>query len=269
MQGRQKRWRERQERMYEDFLLAEDDSISRKIKPQLRLGVDEFKRSGLTIKAGYHNEVHSYYGRVHFHFGRRKLTLRPNSKILDWGCSKGFTTIELANTYPEADVTGIEVRGYLKPFIDYTLERTKANGLYLWRHVPPSLRRSGIRIGREMKLPGNIMIGDGFHAPFPDESFDAVLCTSNFVYAIPLMPPELVLMRTQQILRLVKPNGYLTLSAGKLDYSRHNESDAFSIILRKDEDGVSLERSTGKEKFRMEMERTIVDACDSDILSPC
>lgn len=71
--------------------------------------------------------------------------LKPGMRVLDVGCAKGFLVQDLMTVCPGLEVFGLDIS-------EYAVQR-----------CDPSL------IGR-------LHVGDARHLPFPDDSFDAVIC---------------------------------------------------------------------------------------------
>jgi SAM-dependent methyltransferase len=232
---------ERQGEAYMRFLREEEQRVVAMNLPAFS-DMQE-KRKLWPLREGYHNESKTYYGRVGVHFGNHTPVFEAGARILDLGCSKGLTTIELANIHRGCEVLGIEVRGYLKGFMDYISERVGDNGLYLWRHVPPGLRHRVSGIERRMALPAGFIIGDGFKSSFPDKSFDAVYCMGNIYYVMNQLDDQTRNERFRQVFRLVKDGGYLLVSGGSLsDFNR--EYDVAAVVVRKDGEKVALEHAS-------------------------
>lgn len=200
---------------------------------QSRLPASEFLSQvdaarSLTLEKGYHNQVDSYYGRVSMSLGRFKSDVGPEGMVLDWGCSKGFTTIELANIY-DCKVIGIDVRGYLRRLIDHTLDKAKNDSGYLLRHVPPGLK-SKIKVPKRLRLPSSFVMADGFKAPFSDGTFDAVYCMNNIYYVLAFMHRDVARQRMEQVSRLVKNGGHLIITGNGIGDA---DSNINSFIFRK------------------------------------
>ncbi|GAB3383354.1 class I SAM-dependent methyltransferase [Lysobacter fragariae] len=100
-------------------------------------------------------------------------------RVLDLGCGTGEITRRLAERYPQAHLTGVDI-----------LE----GNLALARRDSAAF---GDRIGYE--------VGDAFALRFPDASFDLVVCR-HMSQAVPDFPAVLA-----EITRVLKPGGWLHL----------------------------------------------------------
>lgn len=225
-------------KLWRDYLRDEDRTIVASIGS--RFGPLMAAARKLKIEEGYHNQVDTYYGRVSACFGDFKADLKPGSRILDWGCSMGYTTIELANIYRNCSVTGLEVRGYLREFIGHAVQEAKRNRSHLEMHIPPWLWGK-VDLPEVLRFPFKFVIADGFNAPFRDETFDAVYCMNNLYYTLVHgkkgdISGDLVEKRMGQVLRLVKHGGYMFVSgmSGKNDSS----IDSWAVVRR---DGMNVD----------------------------
>jgi ubiquinone/menaquinone biosynthesis C-methylase UbiE len=215
---------------YAGFLRDEDRKVVQ------RLGIEALEllatnREKWTLPEGYHNEHQTYYGRVHMHLRGSLVKLKPKSKILDWGSSRGVTTIELANIYPDCDVTGIDVRRFWKAFSEYLVEEIAKNPSYLKNYLHSDLR-VGYAIPRQIKFPKEFISADGFDAPFANGTFDAVFCMNNIYYVLTQMESAKAKERLRQVTRLVKRGGYLVVSGADI-----SEGEVTLAVLQKQSSG--------------------------------
>lgn len=111
---------------------------------------------------------------------RQHLPTDPRH-ILDLGCSVGMSTFALEDTYPEAEITGLDLSPYFLAIAQYRTQQAQRS--IQWIHARAE------------------------NAPFVDHSFDLV--------SICLMCHELPQTATQAILqeakRLLKPGGHLAI----------------------------------------------------------
>jgi len=177
-----------------------------------------------TPEKGYHTASRCYYGRVAETFGRNLPRIKQ-ARILDFGCSIGWTTIELANLYPDSSVIGIDIRRYSILDALQNRDRTKKEGIVAeFRDI---LVGNHLVYRPCLKTPDHFFIADGFHAPFKAETFEAVFCMNNIYYIVSHAEKQLATERLNQIARLVKPGGFLLISGCSTDL----ENDY--IILKK------------------------------------
>lgn len=188
-------------------------------------------REKWTLPEGYHNEHQTYYGRVYMHLRGSLVKLEPKSKILDWGCSRGLTTIELANIYPDCELTGIDVDAFWKTFSQCLIEEIAKDPACLRNYLHSDLR-VGYSLPREIKLPKEFITADGFDAPFADGAFDAVFCMNNIYYTLSQMDRAKAKQRLQQVTRLVKNDGYLVISGADI-----SELEVTLAVLQKQSSG--------------------------------
>lgn len=116
-------------------------------------------------------------------FGNMLPILPADARILDLGCSVGWTTEEIAELYPGATVIGIDVNG----------ER--------------------IRDANLMAKNARFLVADGYALPFADESFDAVFCANNVMFMLEELDRNGMLSKVfGGIERVAKPQGYFLLA---------------------------------------------------------
>jgi len=123
----------------------------------------------------------SYYGRVEETFEDR-LPKIVSGKILDWGCSIGFTSKELSILYPNCSITGLDISFFKK-----------------WPKEEKNI---------------SFVQGDGYFPPFKEETFDAVFCMNNLTLLLERTRDynEFIKKSVLSIGSLVKPKGYLIFS---------------------------------------------------------
>jgi ubiquinone/menaquinone biosynthesis C-methylase UbiE len=105
----------------------------------------------------------------------RRHGLPDDVRILDVGCGTGEIALRLASLYPRSTIVGVDI---IEPHLEIARERCK--------HL-------GDRV--------QFRIGDAFELPFPDRSFDLVVCR-HVLQAIPT--PERVLA---QLVRVTRAGG--------------------------------------------------------------
>jgi ubiquinone/menaquinone biosynthesis C-methylase UbiE len=109
------------------------------------------------------------------------------------GCSKGITTTEIAELYPDSKVIGIDIIPPLGgPKKELHWKRRDKKGLYL--------------------------IADGFYPPFKDGVFDAVFCMSNIYHRSLGQTKNAQLKNRDEIARTIKEKGFLLVSGSERKY---------------------------------------------------
>lgn len=108
-----------------------------------------------------------------------------SGRILDLGCSIGITTEEIASTYSNCDIYGIDTNP------------------------------KAIEIARE-RVKGKIefTIGDGFKQPFPAEYFEGIFCMNNLGFTFNPEKPQIFGAHMDNILKMIKQEGHLFFSGG-------------------------------------------------------
>ncbi len=227
--------RDRKNQDYVDFLRGEDIQIAAILGKDAFASIPEIRRRYKAWR-GYHNQVDTYYGRVRLSFGDSLPNIRRGGRVLDWGCGDGYTTIELANIYRNCVVIGIELREYLRGFIDYTVRMAKEDPGHLRMHIPPDLKRR-VPVERNPVFPYKFVMADGFHAPFRKGTFDAVYCMNNLYYTLGTPEPGLARKRVQQVGGLVREGGHLLISG-----NNGGEDRKTFVIIEKNEGKLVLEQ---------------------------
>jgi SAM-dependent methyltransferase len=229
---------------FHEFMRREEDKVVSTLGKKERT---DFMFTGgaplsrrLKLTDGYHNCLSTYYGRVINTFGANIPEIRHGGKVLDWGCSKGYTTFELANIHEGCSVIGIELRGYMKAFMDHTTQMVEDDPRYLRRITEPWVRKQ-MDFRKRPAMPEKFVFCDGFKAPFRSGTFDAVYCMNNLYFALNLMPTDTARARFKAVARLIKPGGYLLVSGN----NEGGENSVSSFVLRRTENGMRFEHIDG------------------------
>ena len=110
-----------------------------------------------------------------------RYELPPQAQILDVGCGPGEIASRLAEKFPGAQVTGVDL-------IEAHLQRARER----YPHLGERLR---------------LLRGDAFALPFEDQTFDLAVCR-HVIQAIPDAPRVL-----GELVRVTKPGGFLHVLA--------------------------------------------------------
>lgn len=106
----------------------------------------------------------------------KEMIKGTSSRVLDIGCASGWLTARVTQILPEAEVTGLDIS---QKMIKYA----------------------------KTKHPEIVFIcADAHKLPFPDESFDLIICTETLEHVV---DPLRVLM---EIRRCLSPNGQAVIS---------------------------------------------------------
>lgn len=148
-----------------------------------KFGVEYYDGDRLTGYGGYN--YHPRFWQETVRRFKEHYNLPETASILDVGCAKGFMLHDFKELMPEASVTGIDISQYA---MDNAL---------------PSVRQY-LRVGNAKKLP------------FPDKSFDLVICI-NTVHNLPLEECKEAL---REIERVSRGNSFVTMDAWRNDAER-------------------------------------------------
>jgi SAM-dependent methyltransferase len=147
---------------------------------------------------------------------KKQLSGRPVRRILDFGCGIGHGTAHLAEAFPDAEVTGVDLaenaleyarEQYRRPSIRFlNLSGLGSSGAFdlcyvngVFHHIEPPERREALLLIRDALEPG------GYLALFENNPWNPgtrlVMSRTPFdCHAMPLSPPE--------ALRLVREAGF-------------------------------------------------------------
>ncbi len=120
--------------------------------------------------------------RVEMSFENNLPEVPEGGRILDMGCSIGWTTEELTRLYPGREVIGMDINfGVVQ------------------------------RASNERK--GKYLCGDGYLMPFKENTFDVVFAMNNIALAIPGLVREGLLKKVLSELKFVtKPSGTIAIT---------------------------------------------------------
>ena len=155
----------------------------------------ELDNAWRTSPNGYWISDVTRYGRVRETFGA-SLPYLNHQSILDFGCSRGLTSVELADIYPDSRVVGIDIDTHRSPLHHPRLRFVRA---------------------------------DGYRAPFHDKTFDTVVCMNSLYHCMPDVSDETLRQRFYEISRLVKDDGLLLFGGETTSVGRHE-----FVIFRKE-----------------------------------
>lgn len=129
------------------------------------------------------------YRRVRETFGEKLPTLRTAGVIIDVGCSRGDTTRELADIYPESFVVGVDINPQA---VDI------ANDTHQQSSLLPFRRADGYRLNEF----------------FRENSADAIFLMNNLYQAMKKLTDERVKKILENIISVIGETGYLLIAAG-------------------------------------------------------
>jgi len=175
---------------------------------------------------GMMGENHDDIGQSMSQYIRHKYPAFKPHDILDLGCTIGHNTCAWKRTFPEAEVTGIDV-------------------------APASLRYAHAR-AQEQGVPVHFRQANATDAPFPDASFDVVF-SSMFLHELSLKDIRKVFAEAQRLLRPgglmlhmeLPPNDSLQpYDAFYLDWDAYYNNEPFYKTFR-DQDFAALREDAG------------------------
>ena len=95
------------------------------------------------------------------------FNLKPGQRVLDIGCAKGFLVKDLLGSLPGLEVFGLDIS-------EYAL-----------KNCPP-------------EVVGRLHLGSADHLPFPDDSFDCVICLDT-IHNLPRPRAKIALQEIQRL----------------------------------------------------------------------
>lgn len=148
-----------------------------------KFGVEYYDGDRLTGYGGYN--YHPRFWQETVRRFKEHYNLSETASILDVGCAKGFMLHDFKELMPEANIAGVDVSQYAMD------------------HALPSVRQY-------------LQVGDAKKLPFPDKSFDLVICI-NTVHNLPLEECKEAL---REIERVSRGNSFVTMDAWRNDAER-------------------------------------------------
>ncbi len=112
----------------------------------------------------------------------RQMQVQPGQRVLDLGCGTGTLTILLKQTYPKAEVTGLD--------------------------IDPNVLRIAERKVMNLGMDITFNKGISFELPYPNHSFDRVVTSLMFHH----LTLENKLRTLNEIFRVLKPQGELHIA---------------------------------------------------------
>jgi ubiquinone/menaquinone biosynthesis C-methylase UbiE len=132
-----------------------------------KFDVEYFDGDRLTGYGGYHYNARFWTDTVRVF--RDHYRLADDARILDVGCAKGFMMYDFKLLMPKAEIQGIDV------------------SQYAFEHCKPEIKPF-------------IRVGNANNIPFPDKSFDLVICI-NTIHNLPLIDCKQALREIQRVSR--------------------------------------------------------------------
>lgn len=164
------------------------------------------------VREGYHSNMYTGHFRVGEQFGanlREKLKIKRNCKlrIVDLGCSRGFTTVEIAARFgSNTRVFGLDQYFRVVKFINapkiveyYNKAITDDSFNHL---MPVSLSQI------------HFLEGDAYYPPFAEESMDIAFAMNN-IYQVARkgeLTVEQQALIFRNVMKIVRPNGFFCYS---------------------------------------------------------
>jgi SAM-dependent methyltransferase len=180
-------------------------------------GLDQFVTPLQATTLPYHLTTHTESDRIERMYGDCLPPLAAG-RVLDWGCSRGITTVELQRRYPSCDIVGIDVH------CEKILAARSAEELRVASAAGPTKSI-------------DFRVADGYTL---DEQFDAVFCNNNISYVFQRVLDGLCASSARPVIRsilsavtqLVADNGYLAIAGHRMN--RPMQYDF--VIFRRDGD---------------------------------
>ncbi|HBE19249.1 MAG TPA: SAM-dependent methyltransferase [Cyanobacteria bacterium UBA11149] len=154
---------------------------------------------------------------------KKQITIQPQD-ILDLGCSVGMSTIALQETYPQAQITGIDLSPYFLAVAQYNSEQNHHH--ITWKHS--TAEATGL----------------------PDKSFDIVSSFLMF-HELPQKPTTEIIKEAK---RLLRPGGYLTIMDMNPQSEIYAQMPPYILTLLKSTEPYL------DEYFTLDIEKTIIEA---------
>jgi SAM-dependent methyltransferase len=160
-----------------ELIKEEHRAIARKF------GVEYYDGDRLTGYGGYN--YHPRFWQETVKRFKEHYNLPETASILDVGCAKGFMLNDFKELMPEATIAGIDISEYAMT------------------HAMPSVKQY-------------LQVGDAQKLPFPDKSFDLVICI-NTVHNLPL---EQCKQALREIERVARGRSFVTMDAWRNEAER-------------------------------------------------
>ena len=204
-----------------------------------------------SIESCYHTDPTTHYNRVKRDFEGLEIKLPVGAPILDLGCSIGATTIALSNIYPENPVFGIDISPVrIRIAVEKTAKEALDGFVSVYSKSLGCMVHEYIENYKQIRMPKQFIVADGFKPPFADNSFAAVFCMHNVYYTIDRLNDTTLKALLMPILRLVSDESYLMMSGSG------RNTDCESVAFKKNAGSFSLTYAnfmidSGESKIRL------------------
>ena len=147
-------------------------------------------------------------------------------KIVDLGCSTGLSTFALQATYPNAEITGIELSDYFLTVAQYQTDRANATTVPAWRHAAAE------------------------HTGLAEQSVDLVSASLLFHE----LPAAAAIDVIREAYRILRPGGYFTIMEMNPQSEVYKKLPAYVLTLLKSTEPYL------DQYFALDLHQTLIDA---------
>ncbi len=136
----------------------------------------------------YHLNPETHVDRIWLSLGSHALDLLnfvPGSRIIDWGCSVGITSLELSKLFPDCKIYGVEIN-----------KETPDREIFDVQNV-------------------ELLIADGYNLPLIAKSMDGVFMMQNILYLLNYLNIDQLDLNSMlySVANVLKEEGFLIMCA--------------------------------------------------------